>query len=94
MRIWLNGKPLVLVLGMTVRQALIQVDLLQEIKKGAKVFDEWGNEMGLDGALEEGSRIKVVLTRNREKDHGQSRDEKLLFTSPSDLQKKIRQEKE
>jgi len=60
MRIWLNGKPVFLVSGMTVRQALIQTNLLQEVIKGAKVLDEWGNETGLDGALEEGSRIKVV----------------------------------
>jgi hypothetical protein len=60
MRIWLNGKPVFLVAGMTVRQALIQTRLLQEVIHGAKVLDEWGNEMGLDGALEEGCRIKLM----------------------------------
>ncbi len=64
MRIWLNGKPVSLIPGMTVRQALIGSDLLKEIEKGARVFDEWGNEMGLDGALEEGMRLEL---RRREK---------------------------
>ncbi len=62
MRIWLNGKPVTLVTGMTVRQALIQTNLFREVIKGAKVLDEWGNETGLDGALEEGRRLKVVPT--------------------------------
>jgi len=56
MRIWLNDQPIVFVPGMKVRQALIQADLVQEIEKGARVFDEWGNEVGLDGALEDEMR--------------------------------------
>jgi hypothetical protein len=59
MRIWLNNQPIDLITGMTVRQALIQADLLPEIEKGAKVFDEWGNEVGLDGALSDGSRLNL-----------------------------------
>ncbi|HNZ65102.1 MAG TPA: hypothetical protein PKJ10_04635 [Smithella sp.] len=59
MRIWLNGKPLTLVPGMKVREALIQAGLLQEIEKGGKVFDEWGNEVGLDGAVENGCRYTL-----------------------------------
>jgi hypothetical protein len=59
MRIWLNDLPIDLITGMTVRQALIQADLLSIIEKGDKVFDEWGNQVGLDGALEEGSRLYV-----------------------------------
>ncbi len=59
MRIWLNGKPLTLVPGMKVREALIQAGLLQEIEKGGKVFDKWGNEVGLDGAVENGCRYTL-----------------------------------
>lgn len=59
MRIWLNDQPVDLIQGMTVRQALIQTDLLSKIEKGDKVWDEWGNEVGLDGALEEGSRLYI-----------------------------------
>jgi hypothetical protein len=62
MRIWLKDQPIDLIFGMTVRQALIQANLLPEIEKGAKVFDEWGNELGLDGALEDGSRLNLKST--------------------------------
>jgi hypothetical protein len=62
MRIWLNNQPIDLIAGMTVRQALIQADLLPEIEKGAKVFDEWENEIGLDGALTEGNRLNLKST--------------------------------
>jgi hypothetical protein len=44
---------------MKVRQALIQANLIQEIEKGARVFDEWGNEVGLDGALEDEMRYRL-----------------------------------
>jgi hypothetical protein len=63
MRIWLNGRPVLLVTGMTIRQALIQTHLLREVLQGAKVLDEWGNETGLDGALEDGRHFDVVLTK-------------------------------
>jgi hypothetical protein len=56
MRIWLNEQPLHLATGMKIRDALIQADLLHEIEKGSKVFDEWGNEVGLDGALQDECR--------------------------------------
>ena len=56
MRIWLNEQPLDLATGMKIRDALIQADLLQEIEKGSRIFDEWGNEVGLDGALQDGCR--------------------------------------
>ena len=59
MRIWLNDLPIDLIQGMTVRQALIQADLLSTIEKGGKVLDEWGNEVGLNGALEDGSRLYI-----------------------------------
>jgi hypothetical protein len=57
MRIWVNDLPLDLIQGMTVRQALVQANLLSKIEKGDKVLDEWGNEVGFDGALEDGSRL-------------------------------------
>ena len=60
MRIWVNGRAVTLVQGMTVRSALIQTGLLEEIMNGGRVFDEWDQEIGLDGALEEGSRLRVV----------------------------------
>lgn len=54
MHIWLNDKPITLVTGMKIRDAVIQAGLLQETEKGGRVFDEWGNEVGLDGAVENG----------------------------------------
>jgi hypothetical protein len=62
MRIWLNDQPIDLISGMTVRQALVQLELLPEIEIGAKVFDEWGNEIGLDGALADGDRLNLKST--------------------------------
>jgi hypothetical protein len=59
MHIWLNDKPLTLVTGMKIRDAVIQAGLLQEIDKGSKVFDEWGNEVGLDGAVQNGCRYTL-----------------------------------
>lgn len=59
MNLWVNNQPLVLLKGMTVRHALIQAGLFKEIEKGKKVYDEWGNEVGLDGAVEEGQRFEV-----------------------------------
>jgi hypothetical protein len=44
---------------MTVRQALMQLDLLGAIEEGRRVFDEWGNQVGLDGTVEEGQRFEV-----------------------------------
>jgi hypothetical protein len=60
MRIWINDQEVTLVSGMTVRSALVRAGLLGEIEKGARVLDEWDQEIGLDGSLEEGSRIRVA----------------------------------
>jgi hypothetical protein len=59
MKLWVNNQPVDLLEGMTVRHALIQADLVKEIEKGKKVYDEWGNEVGLDGAVEAGQRFEV-----------------------------------
>ncbi len=59
MKLWVNDQPVDLPAGMTVRHALIQADLVSEIEKGKKVYDEWGNEVGLDGAVETGQRFEV-----------------------------------
>jgi len=44
---------------MKVKHALINAGLLKEIEASKRVFDEWGNEIGVDGALSEGSKIFV-----------------------------------
>ncbi|MBI5101988.1 MAG: hypothetical protein HZB33_09175 [Nitrospirae bacterium] len=43
--------------AMTVRHALLKAGVLDGLETSKKVYDEWGNEIGLDGALTEGSRI-------------------------------------
>jgi len=40
-----------------VRHALTAAGLIDDIEKGKKVYDELGNEIGLGGALTEGSKI-------------------------------------
>jgi len=59
MRVWLNDEPVDVVPGMKVREALIQAGLLPEVEKGGIVLDEWGNEVGLDGSLQDGSRYAL-----------------------------------
>jgi hypothetical protein len=59
MRIYVNDQPLELFPGMTIRHALIKAGLLSEIEAGRKVYDEWGNEIGLAGALSAGMKIWV-----------------------------------
>jgi len=59
MRVWINEQAIDLIPGMNVRQALLQAGLWQEIEQGAMVLDEIGNEVGLDGALEEGLQLTL-----------------------------------
>jgi len=51
MRVYVNDHPVELLPGMRVRHALVGADLLQEVEGGRKVYDDWGNEVGLDGAV-------------------------------------------
>lgn len=59
MKVFVNDRELHLAPGMTVRHALIGAARIDEVNAGKKVFDEWGNELGLDGALAENSKINV-----------------------------------
>jgi hypothetical protein len=59
MRVYVDDVPVDLPAGMTVKHALIHARLLKEIEASKKVYDEWGNEMGLDGALSEGMKVYV-----------------------------------
>lgn len=51
MRVYVNDQPVELLPGMEVRHALLAVGLLPEVEAGRRVYDEWGNEVGLGGAL-------------------------------------------
>ena len=59
MTVFVNDKPVEILPGMTVRHALIKAGLFKEVVKAKKVYDEWGDEIGLDGALSEGMKIFV-----------------------------------
>lgn len=59
MKVYINNKEVALLPGMTIRHAVIQAGLMKEIEAGKRVFDEWGNEVGLDGALAKGMKLYV-----------------------------------
>ena len=59
MRVYVNDHPVDLARGMTIKHALIHSGLLKELEVSKRVYDEWENEVGLDGALDEGMRIYV-----------------------------------
>ena len=59
MRVYVNRKPVDLAPGMQVRHALIAAGQMAAIAAGLKVYDEWGHEVGLDGALAAGMKILV-----------------------------------
>ena len=59
MEVYVNDKPVQVLPGMTVKHALVREALLEELERGKKVYDEWGNELGLDGALSEGMRMNM-----------------------------------
>jgi hypothetical protein len=59
MRVYVNQKPVDLVPGMQVRHALIGAGQMPAIAAGLKVYDAWGHEIGLDGALTDGMKIFV-----------------------------------
>jgi sulfur carrier protein ThiS len=59
MEVYVNDKPVHLSTGMTVKHALTQTGLSEMLEQGKKIYDEWENELGLDGALREGAKIFV-----------------------------------
>ncbi|OGP57462.1 MAG: hypothetical protein A2162_09325 [Deltaproteobacteria bacterium RBG_13_52_11b] len=59
MIVFVNNKRVELLPNMTVRHALTQAGLLKSLEAGKRVYDEWGNEMGLDGATCENMKIFV-----------------------------------
>ena len=59
MTVFVNDKRVDLLPGMTVRHALTQAGLLSRLERNERVYDEWGNEVGLAGATYEGMKILV-----------------------------------
>jgi hypothetical protein len=54
-----NGKPVEVRDGMQVKDALIRAGEMEKIAAGLRAYDQWGNELGLDGALVDGVKIFV-----------------------------------
>ena len=65
MKVYVNQKCIDVLPGMTVKHALIHAGLLKEIEGFKKVYDGWGNELGLDGALSEGMKIYIRSTKSQ-----------------------------
>jgi hypothetical protein len=59
MTVYVNERRVALLTGMTVKHALIGAGLLKAIEAGQKAYDEWGNELGIDGSLTEEMKIYV-----------------------------------
>ncbi len=59
MRVYVNQRPIDVLPGMTVRHALVSAGLLREVEVSKKVYDEWGNELGLGGELSDGMKLYV-----------------------------------
>jgi hypothetical protein len=59
MRVYVNDKPVDVLPGMRVRHALVSAGQMAELAAELKVYDEWGHELGLDGALTDGMKISV-----------------------------------
>jgi hypothetical protein len=57
--VYVNNEAIDLLPGMTVRHALRQANMLERLKAGQRVYDEWGNEIGLDGAIFDQMKIFV-----------------------------------
>ncbi len=59
MKVHVNQRSVDVLPGMTVKHALMSAGLLKEIEVSKKAYDEWGNQLGLDGALSEGMKIYI-----------------------------------
>jgi len=60
MKVYVNNQAVHIYAGMTVRHALLTAGVLEELMVSSKkVYDEWGNEIGLDGALTEEEKIFI-----------------------------------
>jgi hypothetical protein len=59
MKVFVNDQSIDVLPGTTIRHALVRAGLLKELENSKKVYDEWGNELGLEGGLSEGMKIFV-----------------------------------
>jgi len=66
MKVYLNDSVVFVLKGMTVRHALLAAGYREGLEK-LIVRDEWGNEVGLDGALHDGQKLSVTLSLHKQK---------------------------
>lgn len=60
MKVYVNNQAVHIYAGMTVRHALLTVGVPEDLDASKKkVYDEWGNEVGLEGVLTEEARIYI-----------------------------------
>ena len=59
MKVFVNNQEVEILPGMTVRHALIGAGFQKTLSESARVTDEWGNAIGMDGAMAEGAKIIV-----------------------------------
>jgi hypothetical protein len=59
LHVWINHLAVQLAPGMQVKHAVRAAGLWSEIEAGKKVYDDWGNEVGFDGALTPGVKLWV-----------------------------------
>ncbi|MGZ3535281.1 MAG: hypothetical protein ACXU9K_08645 [Thermodesulfobacteriota bacterium] len=64
MKVFVNDRPFDLLAGMTVKHALVAAGLLTEVGSSKRAYDQWGNELGLGGALSEGMKIYVRSSKS------------------------------
>ena len=62
MKVYVNQKPVDVLAGMTVKHALVSAGVLDGRGASKKAYDEWGNKLGLDGALSEGMKIYTKVS--------------------------------
>ena len=60
MKVFVNNQEVELLPGMTVRHALIGAGVQKALSEVVRVTDEWGNSIGMDGTVDEGTKIIVV----------------------------------
>lgn len=65
LEVFIDDVPVMLLSGMTVRHALMGAGLWSK-RAGVRIVDEWGNELGFDGALHHGMRMRTLSQKKKE----------------------------
>jgi len=65
-KIYIDHSPVFVLEGMTVHHALLAAGCRGKLEK-LVVRDQWGNEVGLDGALHEGQKLFITPSPHKPK---------------------------